>query len=63
MDNEGIFVLSQEEIEFLEFMAEVSRAAAALPVPDILILDTILTDLQKHCPLMELTSISFRRNQ
>jgi len=35
MDKEGIFVLSKEEIEFLEFMAEVSRAVAALPKPAI----------------------------
>ncbi|KAF0774085.1 Uncharacterized protein FWK35_00008203 [Aphis craccivora] len=35
MDKEGIFVLSQEEIEFLEFIAEGSRVAAVLPMPAI----------------------------
>ncbi|KAF0769923.1 Uncharacterized protein FWK35_00002696 [Aphis craccivora] len=35
MDKEGIFVLSQEELEFLELLAEVSRAAAVLPIPVI----------------------------
>ncbi|KAF0768165.1 Uncharacterized protein FWK35_00028525 [Aphis craccivora] len=35
MDKEGIFFLSQEEVEFLELIAEVSRAAAMLPIPAI----------------------------
>ncbi|KAF0753119.1 Uncharacterized protein FWK35_00027403 [Aphis craccivora] len=35
MDKEGIFVLSQEEVEFLELIAEVTRAAAMLPIPAI----------------------------
>ncbi|KAF0760735.1 hypothetical protein FWK35_00027009 [Aphis craccivora] len=35
MDKVGIFVLSQEEVEFLEFMAEVSRVANVLPMPAI----------------------------
>ncbi|KAF0725784.1 Uncharacterized protein FWK35_00038782 [Aphis craccivora] len=35
MDKEGIFVLSQEEVEFLELLAEASRAAAMLPMPVI----------------------------
>jgi len=32
MDKERIFVLSQEELEFLEFIAEASRVAAVLPI-------------------------------
>ncbi|KAF0770258.1 Uncharacterized protein FWK35_00034085 [Aphis craccivora] len=35
MDKEGIVVLSQEEIEFLEFIAELSRVPAVLPIPAI----------------------------
>jgi len=35
MDKEGIFVLSQEEVEFLQLLAEASRAAGMLPMPAI----------------------------
>ncbi|KAF0763960.1 Uncharacterized protein FWK35_00025552 [Aphis craccivora] len=35
MDKEEIFVLSQEEVEFLEFIAEASRVAAVLPMSAI----------------------------
>jgi len=35
MDKVGIFVLSQEEIEFLEFIAEASRAATVIPMSAI----------------------------
>jgi len=35
MDKEGIFVLSQEELEFLKLLAEASQAAAVLPMSAI----------------------------